>query len=328
MSDCAAAGRGLACAPAITADYGPSGGPNGKGEKVARGAELVILFADVAGSTRLYEKLGDGRARMVVSGAVGVMSDVTRRHSGQVIKTIGDEVMSIFRSADQAADAAAEMQDAIGTSTARQEHPLAIRVGFHHGPVLIDQADVFGDVDGVAAYVTRQAKPGQILVSGTARQRMSDRWQPETRSVARVGVKGKQEEIDLYELIWQADDMTMLRAPPKRGHDAVGARLVLTVGKRRIEVGTLCPAFTVGRDERNDVVIAETIVSRYHARVEYRNERFVLTDQSANGTFVVPEEGGVTFVHRDSVLLSGKGMLGLGAQPEGDAPIIVRYEQV
>jgi class 3 adenylate cyclase len=101
---------------------------------VARGAELVILFADVAGSTRLYEKLGDGRARMVVSGAVGVMSDVTRRHSGQVIKTIGDEVMSIFRSADQAADAAAEMQDAIGTSTARQEHPLAIRVGFHHGP--------------------------------------------------------------------------------------------------------------------------------------------------------------------------------------------------
>jgi class 3 adenylate cyclase len=294
---------------------------------VARGAELVILFADIAGSTRLYERLGDGRARMVVSGAVSVMSDVTRRHSGQVVKTIGDEVMSIFRSADQAADAAAEMHDAVSTSSASQE-PLAIRVGFHHGPVLIDQADVFGDAVNVAAYVTKQAKPGQTLVSGTARQRLSERWQPETRSVARVGVKGKQEEIDLFELIWQADDMTMLRAPPKRGQDAVGARLVLTVGKRRIEVGTLCPAFTVGRDERNDVVIAETIVSRYHARVEYRNERFVLTDQSANGTFVVPEEGTATFVHRDSVLLSGKGMLGLGAQPEAEAPITVRYEQV
>jgi class 3 adenylate cyclase len=295
---------------------------------VARGAELVILFADVAGSTRLYEKLGDGRARMLVSGAVGVMSDVTRRHSGQVIKTIGDEVMSIFRSVDHAADAAAEMQDAIGTSTASQEHPLAIRVGFHHGPVLIDQDDVFGDAVNVAAYVTKQAKPGQILVSGTARERLSERWQPETRSVARVGVKGKQEEIDLFEVIWQADDMTMLRAPPKRGQDVVGARLVLTVGKRRIEVGTLCPAFTVGRDERNDVVIPETIVSRYHARVEYRNERFVLTDQSANGTFVAPDEGTATFVHRDSVLLSGKGMLGLGAQPEPEAPITVRYEQI
>lgn len=295
---------------------------------MARGAELVILFADIAGSTRLYEKLGDQRARMVVSGAVGVMSDVTRRHSGQVVKTIGDEVMTVFRSADNAATAAAEMQDAITTSGINQDITLAIRVGFHHGQVLIDQADVFGDAVNVAAYVTRQAKPGQILVSGTARQRLSERWSPEIRPIARVEVKGKQEQVDLYELIWQADEMTMLQAPPPRGHDAAGARLVLTSGSRRIEVGTLCPAFTVGRDERNDVVIVETIVSRYHAKVEYRNGRFVLTDQSANGTFVVPQDGAAVFVHRDSVLLAGKGMLGLGGQPEPDARITIRYEQI
>jgi len=295
---------------------------------VARGAELVILFADIAGSTRLYEKLGDGRARMVVSGAVGIMSDVTRRHSGQVVKTIGDEVMSVFRSADHAATAAAEMQDAVGASGVSQDHTLAIRVGFHQGQVLIDQADVFGDAVNVAAYVSKQAKPGQILVSGSARERLSERWQPETRPVARTGVKGKQEQIDLYELIWQADEMTMLRAPPQRGQDAVGVRMVLTHGNHRIEVGTLCPAFTVGRDERNDVVIAETIVSRYHAKVEYRNGRFVLTDQSANGTFVVPSEAAGSFVHRDSVLLSGQGLLGLGAHPDPDAPVTIRYEQI
>ena len=296
---------------------------------MARGAELVILFADIAGSTRLYEKLGDGRARMVVSGAVGVMSDVTRRHSGQVVKTIGDEVMSVFRSADHAADRRG--RDAgRGRRQRRQpgHTPLAIRVGFHQGQVLIDQADVFGDAVNVAAYVSKQAKPGQILVSGSARERLSERWQPETRPVARTGVKGKQEQIDLYELIWQADEMTMLRAPPQRGQDAVGVRMVLTHGNHRIEVGTLCPAFTVGRDERNDVVIAETIVSRYHAKVEYRNGRFVLTDQSANGTFVVPSEAAGSFVHRDSVLLSGQGLLGLGAHPDPDAPVTIRYEQI
>ncbi len=295
---------------------------------MARGAELVILFADIAGSTRLYEKLGDQRARMVVSGAVGVMSDVTRRHSGQVVKTIGDEVMTVFRSADNAATAAAEMQDAISASGVSQDITLAIRVGFHHGQVLIDQADVFGDAVNVAAYVTRQAKPGQILVSGTARQRLSERWSPETRPIARVDVKGKQEQVDLYELIWQADEMTMLQAPPPRGHDAAGARLVLTTGSRRIEVGALCPAFTVGRDDRNDVVIVETIVSRYHAKVEYRNGRFVLTDQSANGTFVAPQDGAPVFVHRDSVLLAGQGLLGLGAQPEPDSRVTIRYEQI
>jgi class 3 adenylate cyclase len=295
---------------------------------VARGAELVILFADIAGSTRLYEKLGDQRARMVVSGAVGVMSDVTRRHSGQVVKTIGDEVMTIFRNADNAATAAAEMQDAVSASGINQDITLAIRVGFHHGQVLIDQADVFGDAVNVAAYVTRQAKPGQILVSGSARQRLSERWSPETRPIARVDVKGKQEQVDLFELIWQADEMTMLQAPPQRGQDAAGARLVLTNGNHRIEIGTMCPSFTVGRDERNDVVIVETIVSRYHAKVEYRNGRFVLTDQSANGTFVAPEDGAGVFVHRDSVLLAGKGLLGLGAQPTPDARITIRYEQI
>ncbi len=295
---------------------------------MARGAELVILFADIAGSTRLYEKLGDGRARMIVSGAVGIMSDLTRRNSGQVVKTIGDEVMSVFRHADHAANAAAAMHDAISNSGVNHDHPLAIRVGFHHGPVLIEQADVFGDAVNVAAYVTRQAKPGQILVSGPALERLSDRWRPETRPVARIDVKGKQEQVDLYEVIWQAEDMTMLRAPPKRGEEAAGARMVLTSGVRRIEIGSMAPNFTVGRDDRNDVVIGETIVSRYHAKVEYRNGRFILTDQSANGTFIAPEAGTASFVHRDSVVLTGKGVLGLGAQPEHDSRVAIHYEQI
>jgi len=287
-----------------------------------------MLFADIAGSTRLYERLGDGRARMVVAGAVGIMTDVTRRHSGQVIKTIGDEVMSVFRGADHAADAAAAMQEAISSSGVKHEQALAIRVGFHYGQVLIDQADIFGDAVNVAAYVTRQAKPGQILASGSAVQRLSERWRHGIRPVARVDVKGKQTQVDLFEVIWQEDDMTMLRAPPKRDQDIAGARLVLSCGTRRVEVGQMCPAFTVGRDERNDVVLSDSIVSRYHARVEYRNERFVLTDQSANGTFIVPDEGAGAFVHRDSVILSGKGLLGLGAQPDPAAKITIRYEQI
>jgi class 3 adenylate cyclase len=294
---------------------------------VARGAEAAILFADIAGSTRLYERLGDGRARQIVARAVEIMSNVTQRHQGRVVKTIGDEVMSLFPNADAAANAAVEMQDAIVSGAADGDQTLAIRIGFHHGPVLIEHADVFGDAVNVAAHVSKQAKPGQILVSGSTQERMSDRWRPETRQIARVGVKGRQDQIELYEVIWQADDMTMLRAPPQRGHD-VGERLVLLAGNRRIEVGALCPGFTVGRDERNDVVIADTIVSRHHAKIEFRNGRFVLTDQSANGTFIVPEKGAPSFVHRDSVIVSGKGLLGLGAQPEAGAHTTISYEQI
>jgi class 3 adenylate cyclase len=303
-------------------------GAFGKGcEVVARGAELAILFADIAGSTRLYERLGDGRARRLVARAVGAMTDVTERHEGRVVKTIGDEVMSLFPSADHAANAAVEMQDAMVSVGADDNVDVAIRVGFHQGPVLIEQSDVFGDAVNVAAHVTKQAKPGQILISGTTQERMSERWRPDTRPIARVGVKGRQDQIELFEVIWQADDMTMLRAPPVRGHD-VGERLVLLAGNRRIEIGALCPAFAVGRDERNDVVIADTIVSRHHAKVEFRNGRFVLTDQSANGTFIVPDKGSASFVHRDSVIVAGKGLIGLGAQPEAGTPTTISYEQV
>jgi class 3 adenylate cyclase len=67
---------------------------------------LVILFADISGSTRLYELLGDVRARERTSRCISILTEVTRRHRGTVIKTIGDEVMSTFPSADAAVQAA------------------------------------------------------------------------------------------------------------------------------------------------------------------------------------------------------------------------------
>ena len=60
---------------------------------------VTILFADVVGSTRLYEELGDDAARETVQRCVEIMKDATDQYGGTVIKTIGDEVMSTFPSA-------------------------------------------------------------------------------------------------------------------------------------------------------------------------------------------------------------------------------------
>ncbi|MCK7582597.1 MAG: FHA domain-containing protein [Chromatiales bacterium] len=72
-------------------------------------------------------------------------------------------------------------------------------------------------------------------------------------------------------------------------------------------------------------MIKDDVVSRLHARLEHRNGRFVLTDQSANGTFVLPDGGESTYVHRDSFVLVGAGILGLGQAPVRDSPNAVRY---
>ena len=58
--------------------------------------ELAILFADVVGSTRLYEMMGDLRARDMVAICIDVMRSATEQHQGTVIKTMGDEVMATF----------------------------------------------------------------------------------------------------------------------------------------------------------------------------------------------------------------------------------------
>src|ERR1700727_1488321 len=77
--------------------------------------ELVVLFADVVGSTRLFEMMGDLRARDMVTACVDVMRRATEQHNGTVIKTIGDEVMATFPTADDALNAAAQMQKQIVT---------------------------------------------------------------------------------------------------------------------------------------------------------------------------------------------------------------------
>ena len=65
--------------------------------------QLAVLFADVCGSTKLYEVHGDAKAREAIAKCVALMSESTARQGGTVIKTIGDEVMSTFKTADDAA---------------------------------------------------------------------------------------------------------------------------------------------------------------------------------------------------------------------------------
>jgi len=64
-------------------------------------ATRAIVFADISGSTRLYETLGDTIARELVSQCLDLMTEQVNRHNGAVIKTIGDEIMATFATAEQ-----------------------------------------------------------------------------------------------------------------------------------------------------------------------------------------------------------------------------------
>src|SRR6204780_311027 len=140
--------------------------------------ELAIVFADVVGSTKLYELLGDLRARVMVGICIEVMRGATEQNDGTVIKTMGDEVVATFPTADDALNAAAQMQKQITLHAGLkvEEQAVAIRIGCNFGPVVLENRDIFGSAVHTANRMTSQAKAGQIITTATMVERLSSDW--------------------------------------------------------------------------------------------------------------------------------------------------------
>jgi len=285
---------------------------------------LAILFADISGSTRLYETLGDALARQRVADCLSVLTDTIQHHSGTVIKTIGDEVMSTFPDAEAAFQAACTMQEALAARAALSKTPLTIRVGLHYGPALVEANDVFGDAVNVAARIVGLAKASQILTSRQTVESLPTKMRTMTRHVDRAPLRGKQEVMDIYEVIWREDELTRMEGPSlSQPLITSGARLQVRFREQEVEVSQNRSTITVGRGQENDLVITDEFASRLHARIEFRRGKFVLLDQSTNGTFVAVSGEKSLYLHREEYLLQGTGTISLGRPFEGDPPALI-----
>ncbi len=295
---------------------------------MAKDLEVAILFADVVGSTQLYDKFGDTKASETVAACLDVMKEATLMNDGTVIKTIGDEVMSTFPSVDQAMSAAAHMQSRISGDPEQSAVtiPVNIRVGCHFGPVVQEQNDIFGAAVHTANRMTSQAKAGQIVISGSTVERMSPAWQKQTRQIDVATVRGRMDEVALYELMWQPEEATsMLPTIEWESKSRKAGRLTLTFRDTTVVVDERKKSINIGRADDNDLVIKGNLISRIHARIEQRRGRFILIDQSTNGTFLHNVQGDETFVRRDSIELVGEGILGLGKVAKPGAPLSIHF---
>ena len=295
---------------------------------MARDLEVAIVFADVVGSTQLYEKFGDTKASETVALCLDVMKDATYQFNGTVIKTIGDEVMSTFPSVDEAMGAAVLMQSRISAES-RQDDRIAvsIRVGCHYGPVVQEQNDIFGAAVHTANRMTSQAKAKQIVISGETVEMMSKKMQDQTRQIDVATVRGKMDEVALYELLWNPEEATsMLPTIEWESRGKKASRLVLNFRDQTVEVSDRRKGVTMGRAEDNDLVVKGNLISRIHAKVELRRGKFILIDQSTNGTFLQNLQGEETFIRRDSTELRGEGTIGLGRSEDPGASLAIYYK--
>jgi hypothetical protein len=259
------------------------------------------------------------------------MREATEGNRGNVIKTMGDEVMSTFPTADEAMSAAKRMQERISsdTSLTHENGRVAIRIGCHYGAVVQEQRDIFGSAVHTANRMTSQAKAKQIITTMSTVERLSPEWQRAARQIDVATVRGKADEVVLFEVLWQADSeeaTSMLPTVPWSSTKSKrGRRLSLRCQGQEVTVGEGRKSVTLGRAEDNDIVVKGNLISRLHARVEASRDRFTLIDESTNGTFVQTSDGEEIFERRDNTLLTGTGVIGLGRVAQPNTPLAIHY---
>ncbi len=287
-----------------------------------RPQQRTVVFSDIAGSTRIIETVGDVRGHEVVASVLECLAEVTGRHRGQVVKTIGDEIMSAFESPADALSAAVEMQRALKVRAPVHGVQPRVRIGVHGGPVLVENGDLHGDVVNTAARVVAMAKADQILTTEDTLRSVGT-LELQQRDLGEHPLKGKEAPIRLKEVLWESDLAGVTTVMPSPV-SLVEATLDLHAGQATYSFSASHPApITIGRGEGNTVEVQDEAASRSHASVSVRHGRFYLTDHSTNGTFVRPRGEEEIFVHRDEVLLRGNGFIRLGRSvTEADGSVL------
>jgi len=290
-------------------------------------ATLAILFADIAKSTQLYETLGNTEAQNLIGACISRMADITIKHKGIVIKTIGDEIMSTFPTALNAVAAGKEMHQAMEQMTLPDNPgfcPPNIYVGIQIGPVVKEDGDVFGDAVNVAARMVALAKQRQILTTEETVKALSPELRESAHCIDRTTLKGKSGEVDIYEIIWEQHDVTVM-LDSSLEEMTIRSWLELSFAGNSIKVDKNHPIATMGRQPHNDIVVSDNRVSRSHARIEYRRGKFVLIDQSTNGTFALIQGKKSIQIKRDEAVLIGTGVIGLGREVTPESAMAVHF---
>jgi adenylate cyclase len=282
-----------------------------------------VLFADVSGSTKLYETVGDDAAHEAIDLCVRLFSALTVQHGGRVVKTIGDEVMAIFPDAAKAGSAARDIQLSVNDMAPVGKVRLGVRIGMHHGPLVEKAGDVFGDTVNLAARLTEMASRGQIITSLETVEKLTAIQKMDCRQLYTIPVKGKDKEVPICEMMWtDTDDATQVVA--QHASTDAGNALRLVYRSRVVALSGDKRSIVLGRDGTADLVIPDRMASRAHCEIERRQDKFVLADRSANGTYLSIDGDREIVLRREEALLRGHGFITLG-QSRATATEFVEY---
>ena len=283
------------------------------------------MFADIVGSTQLYEVLGDELAEKLVTTTLKQLSDIVSEFQGVTIKTGGDDVMCRFSNADHAIAAANEMHLFLANKTApSRDSKISIRIGAHQGPVIETDGDLYGDAVNLAARVSALARGGKILISGYTFEQLSEASRKRCQYFTKTTVKGKEQPIDVYDVVWeQTNELT--RIVGKEALDAIRSVLTIQFEDKIVKMSAnTVTSTTVGRGQDCDLFVPSPQASRQHCKIECNHGKFVFVDNSGNGSYI-NHNGTELFLHQERVPLLGEGHISLGEPSSSNSDFLLHY---
>jgi class 3 adenylate cyclase len=288
------------------------------------GIQTTVVFADLFGSTRVFESVGNVKATETVTQATTWIAKKISNNGGRVVKYLGDGVLSTFQSSADAIAAVVDIQRSYQLRLERQEPALymPLRIGVVRGDVEMVDGDCYGDAVNIASRLSELTGPHQIWVNDKTLENNLQMPHVHFRSLGQISLRGRAEPCSVYQVEWQEEvdsDFFTIQASISPELDAMqddvlGAQVELSWMDTRKSFRAFDMPILIGRTRQLEFVVNDPRVSRTHARIDWRNGSMMLVDVSSYGCWV-RFAGGKTDVilRRDECVLHGKGEIALGS---------------
>jgi class 3 adenylate cyclase len=291
---------------------------------------VTLLLAD-SSISKFFERFSAQYAQQISSKVQQIFEDQIRANGGDLIKITGDDILSYFLNVEEAVFTACEINKAIRDDLSLIGLNIPIRAGLHHGQVLLKGDKISGDAIAIVDRVLKLAKEGQILTTQETANLLPERIKELMRSVGKFWIPNRQDDVEITEILWyeSSDSQTQVISYQAAAlRNLLFARLFLEYRGKIIELIPGHRIFKIGRNKENDLVVSGEQVSRSHAIIEFRQGKFVLVDQSANGTHVLMENAACIFLRREAFTLHDQGKIFLGHTASKEDSDMIHYSVI
>lgn len=294
----------------------------GAGRPVEQAVRTVV-FADLTGSTGLFESAGNVAATQIVTRCTHALGRHLACAGGRIVKYLGDGVLVLFDDPVAAVQAGARLQEVLEelASAELRRAPIGVKTGIARGAIVEHDGDCYGDAVNVAARLSDRAQTGEMLIGETVFASLPEGLRAACHSLDRIAIKGKAEPMRVWRVDFARTAETTLTTL-LGFHELVDAlgpvrRVDLDRLDQHVELHAEDAPLIIGRGDGAGFPIEDPRVSRRHARLEWTAGQCVLTDFSSNGSWVrFAGTSAAVILRRDSCTLYGVGEIGLGAKPD------------